>query len=105
MKISKSDKRTGGSFSFYVLNATRRELIEKFGEPSIIEEDEDEKSQYLWNLSLEDGTLFYIYDWKEYHYMEMDENIEWHIGADRYANISEIVSSLKDMGFNVKDSH
>ena len=25
--------------------------------------------------------MFTIYDWKEYHELDMDESVEWHIGA------------------------
>ena len=42
----------------------------------------------------------------KYHYMDMDEKIEWHIGASRdTVNISDVVDSLKEIGFDVKNIH
>ena len=103
MKISKYDEPTYGSYSYCTLNATRKELISKFGEPSRSDEDEDNKSQYQWNLTLEDGTIFYIYDWKEYRYIDADEKIDWHIGIsyEYRPKINNVLESLKEYGFNV----
>jgi len=35
------------------------------------------------------GTHFYVYDWKEYRTIDLDESIEFHIGANSSADSRE----------------
>lgn len=104
MKIKKTTKECYGCFSNLVVKTSRMRLTKKFGKPSNINEDEDEKVQYEWNLSLSNGTLFYIYDWKEYHRISSTEVIEWHIGmaGDKTDKQKEdVIASLKELGLEV----
>ena len=39
------------------------------------------KTTREWELELEDGTPFCLYDWKEYRYYDDDEEVIFHIGT------------------------
>ena len=79
--------------------ATTNQILEKFGRPNYYCPDKYvEKSTREWELELEDGTPFYVYDWKEYRFFDDDEPIWWHVGTQYY------VSDKKKHDINVKDS-
>lgn len=68
-------------FSGITVLTTYEEIVRQIGEPQHIGSG-DNKVQYKWDCETEDGTLFTIYDWKEYEHDVKDAgNIWWHIGA------------------------
>ena len=82
MAIIKTDKMGCASFIYHTITATLNELINALGEPHFTDIDEDSDIQYEWRFKIEnEGSVFSIYDWKEYHEIERDEKIEWHIGG------------------------
>jgi hypothetical protein len=88
-KIS-SKSPVGTSYHSVNISATPAELIKKFGEPQWGYNDGKDKVNMEWVLETTEypnewnvpkGTVFTIYDWKEYRPLEDNEVIQWHIGA------------------------
>lgn len=79
--IKKTNKSLGGT-SFYgsTITATVADLMNVLGAPDCTGDSQD-KVQNEWELELEDGTVFSVYDWKEYRRYTDTEEIEWHIGG------------------------
>jgi hypothetical protein len=77
-----SNKPRGGT-SYHMMNivTTINKLIDTIGKPQIEDNDGSDKVNVEWICELSDGTVFTIYDWKEYRPLEYDEEIEFHIGA------------------------
>ena len=107
MKIKKSNHPNGlcTSFSFITFRASTNDIIEKFGNPSFNEPwNYEDKVTREWQLELEDGTMFTIYDWKECRYFDDEEKIEWHVGTDwgdngRRKRDAIVLASLEEAGF------
>lgn len=91
----------GTSFHGKTITATLDELIRIFGPPSADSNGQGEKTNFEWDLVTDDGTVFTIYDWKEYRKLTSDEPVEWHIGAhtkeDSDKVFTTIVRHLMDM--------
>ncbi len=79
MNIKKAPSATNTSFHGDEITTTLNDLIKVFGQPH--DTDIDGKVNYEWDLQLEDGTIFTIYDWKEYRDFGDNEDIDWHIGG------------------------
>jgi hypothetical protein len=79
--IKKTNKSLDGtSFHGNTISATLADLMNVLGAPDCTG-DQDDKVQNEWELELEDGTVFSVYDWKEYRRYSDTETIEWHIGG------------------------
>lgn len=70
----------GTSWHGTTFMASRKTLLDLIGEPHGLG-DVNEKVQYEWLLETDDGTVFTLYDWKEYREFAEHETIEWHIGG------------------------
>jgi hypothetical protein len=77
-----SSKSSAGT-SYHMMNivTTINKLSDAIGKPQIEDNDGSDKVNVEWICELSDGTVFTIYDWKEYRPLEYDEEIEFHIGA------------------------
>lgn len=81
--IKQTNKSTSlTSFHGSTIKATVNELNEVLGEPMYVGEEQD-KVQNEWEMELvdDDGSVFTVYDWKEYRQYSKNELIEWHIGG------------------------
>ena len=78
-KTNKSTDNT--SFHGITVRATVKQLIQAFGHPSMEYNTGEDKVNFEWEMETEDGTVFTIYDWKEYRKLKLNEKIEWHIGS------------------------
>lgn len=69
----------GTDFYNQVIHATYNELVAVFGEPS----GYGDETYYEWELELEDGTPFTIYDWKKGFSLEENSDfyIKWNIAS------------------------
>lgn len=77
----KTNKDTDGtSFQDVVVTTSVANLTKIFGEPYNNNTGED-KTNFEWDMETDNGDLFTIYDWKEGRPLDLDEPIEWHIGA------------------------
>ena len=70
----------GTSFHGATISASLAELQNVLG-ATHCEGTTNDKVQNEWDLELEDGTVFSVYDWKEYRNYADTEEIEWHVGA------------------------
>ena len=78
--------------SFYrdTFTATPARLKEMFGEPTFDWNDGEDKTNMEWVLETTEkhndwdvpvGSVFTVYDWKEYKVLDDHDMIEWHIGG------------------------
>jgi len=87
----KSDKsQLMTSFHRVTYTATVAQLKKMFGEPTFNWNDGESKTNMEWvlettekdnNWDIPVGTVFTLYDWKEYRPLEDDDIINWHIGT------------------------
>ena len=79
----KLTNKSNAGTSYHMMNivTTVNQLIDAIGKPQIEDNDGSDKVNVEWICELSDGTVFTIYDWKEYRPLEYDEEIEFHIGA------------------------
>ncbi len=72
---------SGTSFYDVTFKASVNQLINVIGEPTMEDNTGDDKVNFDWHMETDNGDVFTIYDWKEYRELDMNENIEWHVGA------------------------
>lgn len=96
---SKETAYIGTSHHGLVVNDTTEGLTRKIGlKPNYYEPECDgEKTTREWDLTLQDGTPFTIYDWKEYRVFDDDETIEWHIGTRNNEEQEKVRKALSDI--------
>ena len=80
--MKRTDKIANGtSFHDHTFTATVDDLRNVLGQPQFESNDGEDKNNFDWIMETEDGTVFTVYDWKEYRQLAEDEVIEWHIGG------------------------
>lgn len=99
--IKRTNKSLDGtSFHGATFSATLADLHVILGAPNS-NGDHHDKVQNEWELELEDGTVFSVYDWKEYRRYTDKETIEWHIGGmnlkDTFVAQDTLVEALATM--------
>ena len=99
--IKKTNKSLDGtSFHGATFSATLADLQVILGAPNG-GGDHHDKVQNEWELELEDGTVFSVYDWKEYRRYTDKETLEWHIGGmnlkDTFVAQDTLVEALATM--------
>lgn len=94
MKIQKLDPKNYTSTSFHdaTVQATLETLINCFGEPA--DYGMGDKVQYEWELQLEDGTCFTLYDWKNTRRIEPKTMVSWHIGHQHSKDAQRIKQAI-----------
>ena len=91
---------SGTSFFGTTITATIDQLEEVIGEPTYEENTGEDKVNFEWDMQLEDGTVFTIYDWKEYRPIYRDEKIVWHIGGRNKDNTDKALEELSKLIIN-----
>ena len=95
MKIT--DKIANGtSFYNHTFTATVDDLRNVLGQPQFESNDGEDKNNFDWIMETEDGTVFTVYDWKEYRRLEEDEVIEWHIGGRSGADTEKALLEIRE---------
>ncbi len=99
--IKKTNKSLDGtSFHGATISATLADLQIILGATTHASDHHD-KVQNEWEMELEDGTIFSVYDWKEYRRYTDKELIEWHIGGmdqkDTFVAHDTLVEALDTM--------
>ncbi len=98
-----SDKVIGNSFhNGYVINCATDinnvlGVYDKVG-------DFDDKTTHEWNYEI-DGIVFSIYDYKEYHNVDDDEVIRYHVGTRTTDDTFYVLEKLKESGLNTAYSY
>jgi hypothetical protein len=96
-------KSTGGtSFHDSVISETLANLISVLGEPNYSGNDGEDKVNFEWEMETEDGTVFTVYDWKEYRSISDHEVIEWHIGGKSRSDTEKARQEIFNALFNKK---
>ena len=80
MKLTKQS-HNGTSFHGTVIHASVNELKRALGEPTWGSNDGKDKVNFEWVRETDDGSVFTVYDYKEYRKLKLNEIIEWHIGG------------------------
>ena len=70
----------GTSFHGSVIRTSKNKLVEVLGKPNYTN-PKTEKVQNEWVCETDFGSVFTIYDYKEYRKYKNSEVIEWHIGG------------------------
>lgn len=87
----------GTSFHNIEFKASPRDLIDLYGQPTYLDNTGSDKINFEWEMKTDDGRVFSIYDWKEYRELELDEQIDWHIGAhDKATSIDAQYEIMRD---------
>jgi hypothetical protein len=97
MAIKTDNDTNGTSFHNIEFNASPRDLIDLYGQPTYLDNTGSDKINFEWEMETDDGRVFSIYDWKEYRELELDEQIDWHIGArDKATSIDAQYEIMRD---------
>ena len=88
---------TGSSLQGYV-TTTRSALIETFGMPTFMSDDEYDKVTTEWVIKFENQVIATIYDWKRYEEgaPALNEVYEWHIGGYNELAVTQVQKVLAD---------
>ena len=84
--------------SYHNINvtATAEQLIALFGQPAFDGNLGEDKVNLEWHLQI-DGRPFTIYDWKYYRPLELDEMVDWHIGAHNNTEASAAAAAIVEL--------
>ncbi len=86
----------GTSFHDTTFFASVSDLRKILGEPYSEQNDGSDKCNFDWTMETEDGTIFTVYDWKEYRPLEENEMIEWHVGGRSGADTEKALNEIAD---------
>tara|TARA_R110000744_G_scaffold133543_1_gene241965 strand:+ start:237 stop:503 length:267 start_codon:yes stop_codon:yes gene_type:complete len=84
------------SFHGDTITTTASELVEVCWGFSD-ENSGENKVNFEFTFQIPEGQVFYVYDWKEYRTIDLDENIEFHIGANSSADSREALEYLYEL--------
>ena len=96
LPLSNPSQINGTSFHGYTILASANEIRSKL--------DIDvtcyggDKTNFEFELELEDGTPFTIYDWKEGDWVDEDTTLYYHIGAQTAVDSQKAIRALKEHG-------
>ena len=95
--MKQTDKSANGtSFRNHTFTATVDDLRNVLGQPQFESNDGEDKNNFDWIMETKDGTVFTVYDWKEYRRLEEDEVIEWHIGGRSGADTEKALLEIRE---------
>jgi len=95
--MKRTDKTANGtSFHDHTFTATVDDLRNVLGKPKFESNDGQDKCNFDWIMETEDGTVFTVYDWKEYRQLAEDEVIEWHIGGRSGADTEKALLEIRE---------
>jgi len=98
--LSNRNLIAGTSFFGTTFPASVDQLVEALGAPTFEGNDGEDKTNFEWNMELEDGTIFSVYDWKEYRSISLDEVIDWHIGGRNESDTDKALEELSKLIIN-----
>jgi hypothetical protein len=80
--MKKTNSSTNGtSFHNVTIKTSVNKLKSVLGEPEVEDNTGEDKVNFEWDLETSEGDVVSLYDWKEYREIDLDETIEFHIGA------------------------
>ena len=93
----------GTSFHDTVINASVNDLTKVLGEPQYDANHGTDKINFEWMMELNDGSVFTVYDYKEYRVLDKREIIEWHVGGLNGLVTERAKGFIKEALSGVKD--
>ena len=72
---------SGTSFQGVTIFASVQDLTRVLGEPDYSSNTGEDKVNFEWCMETEEGDVFTTYDWKYHRKLDLNETIEWHVGA------------------------
>lgn len=96
LRLSSPDRINGTSFHGFTILASANEIRSKL--------DIDvacyggDKTNFEFDLELEDGTPFTLYDWKEGDWVDEDTTLYYHIGSRNAEESHKAMLALKEHG-------
>lgn len=84
----------GTSFHNSTVIASVDQLTHVLGEPSCDSNTGEDKINFEWEMELESGEVFTVYDYKEYRMLSTDEQVEWHVGGFDKATTDEATRQI-----------
>lgn len=81
--ISLMEHNIQGSHYQGKVGSSFKRLVEIFGQPYRIPQEDQDKYQVEWVIKWEDGTISTIYDWK-WDDTDLDDIPEWNIGGYQF---------------------
>ena len=82
-KLSKKSP-AGTSFHDVTIRATANQLIQALGKAQWGNNDGSDKTNFDWVCETSSGKVFTIYDWKYYRPLDLNEEVDFHIGANSF---------------------
>ena len=99
--LTNLDRINGTSFHNDIIYASANEICEKLNVD--ITCYEGDKTNFEFDLELEDDTPFTIYDWKEGDWVDEDTKLYYHIGAKTAAESHNVLEILKEHGLKTRE--
>ena len=93
----------GTSFHDTVINASVNDLTKVLGEPQYDANHGTDKINFEWMMELNDGSVFTVYDYKEYRVLDKREIIGWHVGGLNGLVTERAKGFIKEALSGVKD--
>ncbi len=88
--VKKSKKNpTGTSFHNVTVRCTPQQLIDLLGPAQWGGNDGRDKVNFDWVCETKKGKVFTIYDWKFYRPLDLNEEVDFHIGANGFMTSME----------------
>ena len=95
--MKKTFKEIGGtSFHDTTINCSLATLRKVLGEPEYNRNDGEDKINFEWEMEMNDGDVFTVYDWKEYRSLNDNDMIEWHIGGFNRTATEQAKSEIRE---------
>jgi hypothetical protein len=103
--MKKTNKSISGtSFHDSTVIASVDQLTHVLGEPACDSNTGEDKVNFEWEMELESGEVFTVYDYKEYRMIARDEMIEWHIGGFDKATTDEATRQICEAMLSSRDN-
>jgi hypothetical protein len=100
LPISDSRNTCGTSFHNDTILASANEICDKLD--TDITCYNGDKTHFEFDLELEDGTPFTLYDWKEGDWVDEDTKLYYHIGARNEEDSHKVLAVLKEHGLKTQ---
>ena len=100
LPISDFNKTCGTSFHGGTILASCNDIRSKLGID--VAYYGGDKTNFEFELELEDGTPFTIYDWKEGDWVDEDTTLYYHIGAHTAEDSEKALQSLWEYGLKAQ---
>lgn len=81
-RLPADESANGTSFYDMEIVTTVQNLKRVLGDPDFDDNDGQDKVNFEWDRKTANGTIFTVYDWKEYRRLKETERISFHIGTE-----------------------